>query len=27
VRVKSGARIELGGTCAMRLGWEKKKTE
>ncbi|HLW86635.1 MAG TPA: family 16 glycoside hydrolase [Candidatus Sulfotelmatobacter sp.] len=25
VRVKSGARIELGGTCTMRLGWEKKK--
>jgi hypothetical protein len=25
VRVKSGARIELGGTCAMRLGWEKVK--
>jgi hypothetical protein len=27
VRVKSGARIELGGTCAIRLGWEKKKAQ
>jgi hypothetical protein len=25
VGVKSGARIELGGTCALRLGLEKKK--
>jgi hypothetical protein len=25
VRVKSGARIDLAGTCALRLGWEKKK--
>ena len=25
VRVKSGARVELAGTCAMRLGWEKQK--
>jgi hypothetical protein len=26
VRVKSGARIDLAGTCALRLGWEKRKT-
>jgi|SRR5215472_1047511 len=24
VRVKSGTRIDLAGTCALRLGWEKK---
>lgn len=27
VRLKSGARIELGGTCSMRLGWEKGKKD
>ena len=26
VRLKSGARITLASTCALRLGWEKKKT-
>ncbi|MGO9086260.1 MAG: family 16 glycoside hydrolase [Terriglobales bacterium] len=25
VRLKSGARIDLAGTCALRLGWEKRK--
>jgi pSer/pThr/pTyr-binding forkhead associated (FHA) protein len=24
VRVKSGARVELAGACAMRMGWGKK---
>lgn len=24
VRIKSGARVELGETCALRLGWEKR---
>ena len=25
IRLKTGARVELGGTCAMRLGWERRK--
>jgi hypothetical protein len=25
MRVKSGARLDLAGTCTLRLGWEKKK--
>jgi len=25
VRLKSGARIDLAGTCALRLGWEKQR--
>jgi hypothetical protein len=25
VRLKSGSRVELGGTCALRLGYEKRK--
>ncbi|HEY6370009.1 MAG TPA: family 16 glycoside hydrolase [Candidatus Sulfotelmatobacter sp.] len=25
--VKSGARVELGGTCALRLGWKKRSAE
>jgi hypothetical protein len=25
LRVKGGARLELGGTCALRLAWEKEK--
>jgi Domain of Unknown Function (DUF1080)/FHA domain len=27
IRLKSGARIDLAGTCSMRLGWEKQKTQ
>jgi hypothetical protein len=27
MRVKSGTRVELGGTCALRLAFEKRKTD